>query len=138
MRHLTIRTEAAEEVVDITAKLQELVSQVGLTEGMCTAFARHTTCALSTADLDPGTDRDMLDAFRAMIPELSYRHPHDPSHVGDHIMATLIGPSVSVPVSEGELVLGRWQRVVLFELDGPRERDLVLEMVAMSPARGEE
>ncbi len=66
----------------------------------------------------------MLDAFRGMVPRLPYRHPHNPAHAPDHILATLIGPSVTVPVHDGALQLGVWQRIVLFEFDGPRQRDI--------------
>jgi secondary thiamine-phosphate synthase enzyme len=90
----------------------------------------HTTAALTTADLDPGTDLDMLDAFEAMIPKLRYRHPHNPAHVGDHILSTLIGTSITQPVESGQLVLGTWQRIILVELDGPREREIVLTFLA--------
>jgi secondary thiamine-phosphate synthase enzyme len=89
-------------------------------------FILHTTAALTTADLDPGTDLDMLDAFEAMIPKLRYRHPHNPEHVPDHILSALIGTSVALPFERGKLILGTWQRVVLIELDGPRERQLVV------------
>jgi secondary thiamine-phosphate synthase enzyme len=68
----------------------------------------------------------MLDAFTTMIPALAYRHPHNPAHAPDHILAALLGPSVSVPVESGRLVLGTWQRVVLFEFDGPRRRHVIV------------
>jgi secondary thiamine-phosphate synthase enzyme len=100
----------------------------GRKSGICHLSVLHTTAALTTADLDPGTDQDMLDAFEAMIPKLRYRHPHDPSHVPDHILSALIGTPVGVPVQRGELMLGTWQRIVLAEFDGPQERELVLTM----------
>ncbi len=129
MHRITVQTSRARQVVDITGKLNALISQQSFTSGLCHAFVLHTTAALSTADLDPGTDLDMLDAFTALIPRLEYRHPHDPSHVPDHILATLLGPSVTVPVGGGQLVLGTWQRVVLFEFNGPRERQVVVTLV---------
>jgi secondary thiamine-phosphate synthase enzyme len=64
-----------------------------------------------------------------MIPKLKYRHPHNPEHAPDHILASLVGPSVTVPVDGGRLVLGTWQRVVLVEFDGPRERELILSLI---------
>lgn len=88
----------------------------------------HTTATLTTADLDPGTDLDMLDAFDAMMPKLKYRHPHNPSHAPDHILSSIIGPSLTVPFKDGNLVLGTWQRIVLIELDGPRRRKLVITL----------
>src|SRR5581483_7304585 len=91
-------------------------------------FAAHTTCALTTADLDPGTDEDLLDALHKIIPKLKYRHPHDPSHehVHSHLASSIIGPGVTIPVKEGRLALGTWQRIVLIELDGPRERTVIV------------
>lgn len=120
---LKIATARKQQVLDIT---DEVAKYVGRDDGLCAVFAAHTTCAVTTADLDPGTDLDLLDALQAMIPKLSYRHPHDPSHVWTHIASSVIGPSVTVPVQNGALVLGTWQRIVLIELDGPRERTIMI------------
>ena len=65
-----------------------------------------------------------------MVPKLRYRHPHNPAHVGDHILSALIGTSVSLPVEDGRLLLGTWQRVILLEFDGPRERELALSVAS--------
>lgn len=129
MQKIIVETRSNEQVLDITDRLNGLIRQEGFSDGVCHVFVAHTTAALSTADLDPGTDRDMLDAYRAMIPDLDYRHPHDPTHAPDHILATLIGPSVTVPVEGGRLALGTWQRVVLFEFDGPRRREILVSLV---------
>jgi secondary thiamine-phosphate synthase enzyme len=123
---LFIESQKKKEIVDITELISEEVKKYGIETSICHIFIKHTTAALTTADLDPGTDLDMLDAFEAMIPKLAYRHPHNPAHVPDHIMSSLIGSSVSVPISGGELNLGTWQRVVLVELDGPREREILV------------
>ncbi len=130
MPDLTISTTAKSEVVDITDRVQQLAESASLKDGVVHLSVAHTTAALSTADLDPGTDQDLLEAYRALVPELDYRHPHDPSHVGDHILSSLIGTSESVPVRDSKLVLGTWQRVVLYEFDGPRERTVVVTALA--------
>lgn len=129
MHKLLIETHRKREVVDITEEVNRLLkkSYAGRS-GICHLSVLHTTAALTTADLDPGTDLDMLDAFEAMIPKLRYRHPHNPGHVPDHILSALIGTSVALPVGQGSLVLGTWQRVVLMEFDGPRERQAVLSL----------
>ncbi|MGB8770371.1 MAG: secondary thiamine-phosphate synthase enzyme YjbQ [Candidatus Korobacteraceae bacterium] len=130
MHRLTIKTHKKREIVDITEQLESLLwKQYGDKTGVCQLSVLHTTAALATADLDPGTDLDMLDAFEHLIPKLQYRHPHDPSHVPDHILSTLIGTSLTLMVDRGLLLLGTWQRVVLIELDGPRERELVMAFV---------
>lgn len=125
MRTLQVRTERKDQVVDITSQVQ---AEIEASDGVCTVFAAHTTCAVTTADLDPGTDQDYLEALRKLLPQIRYRHPHNPGHTPDHILATLIGPSVSIPVRGRRLVLGVWQRIVLIELDGPRERDVYVSV----------
>ena len=130
MHRLTIKTHKKREIVDITEQLESLLwKQYGDKTGMCQLSVLHTTAALTTADLDPGTDLDMLDAFDHLIPKLQYRHPHNPEHVPDHILSTLIGTSLALMLDRGLLLLGTWQRVVLVELDGPRERELVMAFV---------
>ena len=120
---LLIKTIQPRQVIDITNDVGELI---GRDAAICTIFVAHTTCAVTTADLDPGTDLDLLDAAWEMIPKLKYRHPHNPAHVPAHLASSIIGPSVTVPVENGLLVLGSWQRIILIELDGPRERRLVV------------
>jgi secondary thiamine-phosphate synthase enzyme len=127
MHRFSVRTRKKREVIDITERVESLIVDQKQT-GTCTVFVLHTTAALTTADLDPGTDLDLLDAFEAMVPKLRYRHPHNPAHVGDHILSALIGTSVAVPVENGRLVLGTWQRVILLEFDGPRERALAVSV----------
>jgi secondary thiamine-phosphate synthase enzyme len=129
MQRLRVKTRKKREIIDITDEVQKLVPE---SSGICYVHVQHTTAALTTADLDPGTDLDMLDAFEAMVPHLKYRHPHNPAHVPDHILSALIGTAVTVPVESGELVLGTWQRVILVELDGPRERGLTVSFMGES------
>ncbi len=120
---LNIKTVSNRQVIDITDQVQRLLAKDTC---VCTVFVAHTTCAVTTADLDPGTDLDLLDAVWEMIPKLNYRHPHDPAHVPAHLASSIIGPSVTVPIENGRLILGTWQRIILVELDGPRERSLVV------------
>jgi secondary thiamine-phosphate synthase enzyme len=126
MKELGIRTGKQWEVVDITDMVAKEVSG----DGMVQLFVAHTTCALTTADLDPGMAEDMTEAFWQMIPKLGYQSHHDPEHAPAHILASLIGPSVSVPVKDGKLQLGTWQRIVLVEFDGPKERRLILDLIS--------
>ena len=127
---ITISTKKKSEVLDITSLIESRLRDAASEHGVCTIFAAHTTCALTTADLDPGTDLDLLDALRKLLPRLSYRHPHDPEHAPDHLLSSLIGPSVTIPYRNRRLLLGTWQRVILVELDGPRQRTLYISCLA--------
>ena len=124
MKTITITTKKKDEVVDITETVENLLQEMKASSGICVVFVAHTTCALTTADLDPGTDLDFLNVLRRMLPHISYRHPHDPSHTPDHILSSILGPSLAIPYQDGQLLLGTWQRVILVELDGPRQRTL--------------
>ncbi len=132
MSRFSVSTRRKRQIVDITLQVEKHLPRGS---GICCLNILHTTAALTTADLDPGTDLDMLDAFEAMMPKLPYRHPHNPEHVPDHILSSLIGTVLTLPVESGSLVLGTWQRVVLVELDGPRSRDLVLNFLDTSNAK---
>ncbi|MBI4426659.1 MAG: YjbQ family protein [Candidatus Kerfeldbacteria bacterium] len=127
MKKLTILSREKCQVLDIT---QPVVAGARVAAGLAQLLVTHTTAALTTADLDPGTDLDLLDALAAMVPKLKYRHPHDPGHVPDHILSALIGTALTVPIEAGRLVLGTWQRIVLVEFDGPRERTVCVTVQA--------
>lgn len=124
---LSVRTQAPRQIIDLTGHVNSLLPDRANGAALLTAL--HTTVALTTADLDPGTDLDFLDFLDLITPSRPWRHPHDPEHAPDHLLASMIGPSVMLPVANGKLVLGQWQRVVLVELDGPRVRQLDLTVV---------
>jgi secondary thiamine-phosphate synthase enzyme len=131
MHRLTIKTHRKREILDVTGQVEALLRKHHAGEsGACHLVVLHTTAALTTADLDPGTDADMLDAFERMIPKLNYRHPHDPEHVPDHILSALIGTSTTLLFESDSLILGTWQRVILVELDGPRQREIAVSFVS--------
>ncbi|HYB01320.1 MAG TPA: secondary thiamine-phosphate synthase enzyme YjbQ [Ktedonobacteraceae bacterium] len=121
---ISISTKRNDQIVDITEVIETHLRDAPHGDGHCSIFVAHTTCALTTADLDPGTDLDFIDALRSLLPDIAYRHPHDPSHTPDHILSSIIGPSVVVPFRNRQLLLGTWQRIVLVELAGPRRRTL--------------
>jgi len=118
---ILISTSQTQEVLDITDFVQKRVSAPAKA---CLLTTLHTTCALTTADLDPGTDEDLLEFLEKITPQANWRHPHNPAHAPAHLLSSLIGPSVVVPINDGKLQLGTWQRIVLVELDGPRERTI--------------
>lgn len=121
---MTVQSQKKDQIIDITEEIEQEIQNKKIKNGACIIFAKHTTCCITTADLDPGTDLDFLEAVRKILPNINYRHPHDPSHTPDHILSSIIGPSITIPIENGELTLGVWQRIVLVELDGPRDREV--------------
>jgi secondary thiamine-phosphate synthase enzyme len=126
---LRIRTTAAKEIVDLTDRLETVVRKADLQEGLCALFVIHTTAALTTGEIGEGTDDDLLEVVEEMIPHIRFQHAHNPAHAWSHMASSILGPSLTVPVSAGKLVLGTWQSVMLIELDGPRERTVHVTLI---------
>lgn len=126
MKQLTIQTTAKRQIIDIT---DQVAAELPHGSGLVHVFIQHTTAAVTTADLDPGTDLDFLDFLDGIVPHKQWRHPHDPAHAPDHLLASTIGSSVSVPYENGKLLLGVWQRLIIVELDGPRDRQIILSTI---------
>mgnify|MGYP001558104830 CR=1 FL=1 len=129
---ISVNTQNNKQVVDITDDVNDILGKAKIDSGICHLFLTHTTAALTTADLDPGTDEDILDAIDEFIPKLKYRHPHNPEHTPDHIASSLIGTDLAVPFDGKKLVLGTWQRIVLIEFNGPKEREIILSIIPSS------
>lgn len=124
---LHLATHHKRQVLDITDDIAQQLPPGG--SGALAIWVGHTTSAITAADLDPGTDADLLDFFGSLVPARQWRHPHDPAHAPDHLLAAMIGPSLIVPFHEGQLQLGTWQRLILVEFDGPRERTIIVQQI---------
>lgn len=133
METFQVKTTTLKEIVDLTPKLNRLIKEKDLQNGLCHVFLPHTTAALTTGEIGEGTEKDLLDVAEKIIPQIKFRHAHDPSHAWSHMASSLIGASLTLPVMDGELRVGTWQSVLLVELDGPRERQLV---VGLAPTAG--
>jgi len=129
MSNLSIKTSEKREVIDITDKVSDILSDLGAGDGICNLALMHTTAALTVGELESGNGPDLLKAADEMVPKLTYEHSDDQAHVSSHIISAMIGPTVTLPVKGGKLVLGTWQRVALVELDGPRERKVNITFI---------
>lgn len=124
-----IQTRKKREVVDITQRINYLLKNQHKENGLIYLFALHTSCALTTADLDPNTDLDYLDVFEKIVPPLKYRHPHNPEHFPDHFLSSIVGVSLILPFENKNLILGTWQRLILIEFNGPKERNIYIKII---------
>src|SRR5215216_1071930 len=126
---VTISTRRAKQVLDITSRIDQCLAQAEINEGLCNVFVEHTTAGITTGEAIEGTDEDLMETLERMIPKINFRHGHDPSHAPDHMISSLIGASVTVPVRGGRLRLGTWQRILLVECNGPRDREVLLTVL---------
>jgi secondary thiamine-phosphate synthase enzyme len=131
---LKVRSHQREELVEFTDEIQRELKESGAREGVVILYVQHTTAGLTVNEnADPDVPRDMLHAFRTLIPQhgMGFRHGEENSDA--HIKASIVGSSVTVPFKDGKLLLGRWQGIFLCEFDGGRERKVIM-MVQTSDA----
>jgi secondary thiamine-phosphate synthase enzyme len=131
MERVQVRSTRRAELIDITSLLQGVVEKSGVREGVLVAQSLHTTAALTVNEnADPDVRADLLAKLERLAPrdEPFYRHAEGNSD--SHLKTSLFGPSLSVIVSGGRLVLGRWQGVYFCEFDGPRERTVAVQLLA--------
>lgn len=118
-----VSSQRRRQLVDVTSFVQEAVAASEVTEGLCHVCVPHTTAAiLLNENADPAVGEDILQALEAMLPAVRWRHSEGNSDA--HVLSTLVGASVTVPIAQSELALGRWQAIYLLELDGPRRREI--------------
>jgi secondary thiamine-phosphate synthase enzyme len=127
---MSLRTSRHTEMLDMTGRIQELVGESRVEEGLCQIFVAHTTAGLTiNENADPSVQADILMVLNRIISDQeAYRHLEGNSPA--HIKASLMGPQLTILVSHGRLVLGTWQGVFLCEFDGPRTRKVHLKIMA--------
>ena len=137
-RHRTIRTDTHHPIqfIDLTAQVEALVTEFGIQTGLVNIQSLHTTTAIIVNEHEPLLLADMAALLERVVPhDASYRHddatlrtvnciPGERPNGHSHCRALLLAPAVCLNVVSGRLQLGRWQRVFLAELDGPRRRDV--------------
>ena len=122
-----IRTRAKREMIDVTARVAEVVARTDVAEGLCSVYTAHATAAIVVNENDdPNVCVDVLDALDRLIPAGVWRHDRVDNNAAAHIKAAMLGPSETVPVRDGRLLLGTWQAIMLVDLDGPRQRRVVV------------
>src|SRR5216683_6316278 len=124
---IEVQTKSTNEVIDITDRVAALIGDAA--DATCNVYLRHTTAGLTVMTWEAGVPEDIMDILQTLTPKLAYRHD-SPAHVAAHFLSALIGRSVHVPVRDGKLALGEFQRIVLMEFEGPRRREIEMRLRA--------
>jgi secondary thiamine-phosphate synthase enzyme len=123
MKTIEVRTGTRTQLVNITSQVAKTLAELDPRASLCHVYVPHTTAAVVINEsADPDVARDLAAAYRALVPDVRFAHAEGNSD--SHLLATLLGSSVSVPVADGRLQLGTWQGIFFVELDGPRSRRL--------------
>ena len=122
----TVSSQQAEQSIDITERVRDIAKRSGVRTGFCHVMALHTTAAIVVNETaDPNIGRDVIAALGRIVPmKADWLHDLRDDNAHSHIKASLLGSSETIPLQDGELLLGTWQGIWFFEFDGPRERKI--------------
>lgn len=128
---IEIETGKPVEVVDITDYVEQALRESGAENGICLVYSLHTTTGLSVNEADAALIKDILNLLQTLAPQgAGYQHDRSDGNAHAHLQAALLGCSVIIPVERKRLALGTWQRILFFELDGPRRRSIFVRILA--------
>lgn len=130
VRYLNVKSRLRNEFIDITARVEDLLREIGMKSGVCYLYVPHTTAGITINEgADPSVQQDILNTLSSLIPhEGGYHHMEGNSDA--HIKSSIVGASQYVIVEEGRLILGTWQSVFFCEFDGPRHRRVALKFIS--------
>ena len=128
-----LRTSAKDEIIDLTGNVQDIVSKSGIDNGLACIFVAGSTAAVTTVEFEPGLVKDLKEAMDRLYPRgIDYEHHRrwGDGNGHSHVRAALVGPSLTVPIVDGRLLLGTWQQIVFLEFDNkPRSREVAVQIV---------
>ena len=119
---IQISTKRNFEFVDITEKVEEIVRRSNVTSGICLVYAPHATAAIIINEFEPNLASDFEKLFERLIPRGNYSHNLIDDNAEAHLKSALFDSGKCIPIENGKLVLGTWQRIIFCEFDGPRSR----------------
>lgn len=129
IRFITIKTSRETQFIDITGEVEKFVIESGVKEGAVNIFTKHTTTAIIVNENEPGLLRDYEKLVEFVPRGRGYEHDRIDDNAHAHLRSVLLGPSKVVPIIEGNLALGTWQRIFLAEFDGPRVREVIAQVI---------
>ncbi|MDF1556774.1 MAG: secondary thiamine-phosphate synthase enzyme YjbQ [ANME-2 cluster archaeon] len=129
--HLDISTSSRIELIDITSQIEQQVRDSRVQSGICVVSTRHTTTSIIINENESGLRSDILNLLEHLIPpSAGYSHDRIDNNADAHLKAVLLCSSETIPVIDGKLVLGTWQRIFFAELDGPRHRIVNVTLIS--------
>jgi secondary thiamine-phosphate synthase enzyme len=129
LKEITIQTNTQTQILDITAQVQKVLGESGITEGLCCVFVPHTTAGVTiNENADPSVKQDIVMELNKVIP-FDDNYSHLEGNSAAHIKASIIGSSVNIPIKNNNLLLGTWQGICFCEFDGPRTRKFYVKIM---------
>lgn len=129
---LPVRTSKRCQMLDVTAQIADIVAKSGIANGLVTLYCPHTTAAVTiNENADPDVPHDILLTLEKLIPQNLPGYRHNEGNSDAHVKSSLVGPSIQIPLKNGNLTLGTWQGLFFCEFDGPRSRTLHVQILGL-------
>ena len=133
LKTVILDTPKGDALINITEQIKQVVSESGVQSGLCAVIVPHTTAGITVnSGMDPSTPDDILADLKRLVPtRVDFIHQYDtPADAAGHIKASLIGNSLTLPIDDGELLVGWSQSIMFYEFDGPRNRQVQVKIIA--------
>jgi secondary thiamine-phosphate synthase enzyme len=128
LKEFNISTKEKCQLIDITEKVEKTVEESGIKNGLVLVFVIHSTAGILLNENEPGLKEDWLKIFKRITSGIDFAHNHTDNNADAHIIAGLIGNEKTLILEKGRLIRGTWQQIFLVELDGPRNRDIIIKI----------
>ncbi len=124
-----VSTQKRYQLVDITEQVEAIISQSKIKDGVCLLFVPHSTAAIILTENESGLKKDFLTVMEKIVSGFDFEHDKIDNNADSHILAGILGQEKILAIENGRLVRGTWQQAFLLELDGPRERKIIVKLI---------
>ena len=128
-KEFRVSSENHYQLVDVTRKVEEIIGKSGVKDGFCLVFVPHSTAAIILTENEEGLKKDWLVVLKKLVSGFDFLHDRIDNNANSHIISGLLGQGKTLPIENGKLVRGTWQQIFLVELDGPRDRRVVVKLM---------
>ncbi|MCK4520341.1 secondary thiamine-phosphate synthase enzyme YjbQ [Candidatus Parcubacteria bacterium] len=128
-KEFNVSTENRYQLIDITEKVEEIVKEGGVKNGLVFIFVPHSTASIILTENEEGLKRDWLEIFKKLISGIDFQHNRIDNNADSHILSGLAGQGKILPIKDGRTIRGTWQQIFLVEFDGPRTRKIIVKII---------
>ena len=129
-KELKVSTENRYQLIDLTEEVEQIVKESKIKDGLVLIFVPHSTSGIVLTENEEGLKNDWLKIFKKLTSGIDFEHNKIDDNADSHLLSGLIGQGKVLPIKDGEIIRGTWQQIFLAEFDGPRERKVIVEIIA--------
>jgi len=128
-KEFLVSTKNRYQLIDITEKVEEIIRESKIKEGICLIFTPHSTAGIILTENENGLKEDWLSLFKKLTSGIDFLHNQIDDNADSHILSGLLGQEKVLAIQDGELIRGTWQQIFLVEFDGPRNRKVIVKTI---------